>query len=78
MIEADVKEFKTLKHIFDPKCEHDGGFNKSNDADWCYRWDSTFIEIRDLRSSEVMASLPIEILQNYNQNVKCNKNLIII
>jgi hypothetical protein len=68
MIEADVKEFKTLKHIFDPKCEHDGGFNKSNDADWCYRWDSTFIEIRDLRSSEVMASLPIENLLDYNPN----------
>ncbi|ORX50795.1 hypothetical protein BCR36DRAFT_404393 [Piromyces finnis] len=68
MIEADVNEFKTIKHIFDPKCEHDGGFNKSNDADWCYRWDSTFIEIRDLRSSEVMAFLPIENLQNYHQN----------
>jgi len=68
MIEADVNEFKTLKHIFDPKCEHDGGFNKSNDADWCYRWDSTYIEIRDLRSSEVMACLPIEYLQDYNQS----------
>jgi len=68
MIEADVNEFKTLKHIFDPKCEHDGGFNKSNDADWCYRWDSTYIEIRDLRSTEVMACLPIESLPDYSLN----------
>jgi hypothetical protein len=78
MIEADVNEFKTLKHIFDPKCEHDGGFNKFNDADWCYRWDSTFIEIRDLRSSEVMASLPIEILQNYNQNKSFTQVIVVL
>jgi len=68
MIEADVNEFRTLKHIFDPKCEHGGGFNRSNDAEWCYRWDSTFIEVRNLRSSEVTAFLPVEALIDHNQN----------
>ncbi|KAG0214347.1 hypothetical protein BGX28_002164 [Mortierella sp. GBA30] len=71
---ALVTEFRLVSHDFHPEDDHGAAFvGKAADAQWFYRFDSTFIEVRDVFTCQekIFASLStVDIKQRFRDLIR--------